>query len=148
MASPISDEENNRRILFAAAWRGEEDRLRELVDSGRAGVNAVDENGVSALRFTAQYGHRAMTEYLLDKGADPNLRAKDGMSPLLAAVQMGHKEIVGMLLDRGADVNTRAKGVNAPMVAREKGHSEIERLLLDRGAKPELSYLEKKCRVS
>ena len=75
-------------------------------------------------------------------------QAKDGMDPLLAAVQMGHFEIVEMLLDAGAEVNTRAKGVNAVMLAREKGHMDIERLLLERGAKPELNFIERKCKLS
>ena len=67
-------EENNRRILFAAAWRGEEDKLKSLIDSGAVPINAVDENKVTALRFTAQYGHEELTRFLLEKGADPNLK--------------------------------------------------------------------------
>ena len=68
------DDENNRRILFAAAWRGEEDKLKGLIDSGAVPINAVDENKVTALRFTAQYGHTELTRFLIEKGADPNLK--------------------------------------------------------------------------
>ena len=68
------DDENNRRILFAAAWRGEEDKLKGLIDSGAVPINAVDENKVTALRFTAQYGHKELTRFLIEKCADPNLK--------------------------------------------------------------------------
>ena len=68
------DDENNRRILFAAAWRGEEDKLKGLIDSGAVPINAVDENKVTALRFTAQYGHKELTRFLIEKGANPNLK--------------------------------------------------------------------------
>ena len=70
------DDENNRRILFAAAWRGEEDKLKGLIDSGAVPINAVDENKVTALRFTAQYGHKDLTRFLIEKGADPNLKVR------------------------------------------------------------------------
>jgi ankyrin repeat protein len=104
---------------------------------------------VTALRFTAQYGHEELTRFLLDKGADPNLNAKDGMDPLLAAVQMGHQDIVVMLMDAGANVNTRSDGMNAVMVAREKGHLVIAQILIERGAKEELKLWERrKCVVS
>ena len=56
--------------------------------------------------------------------------------------------LLEMLLEAGAEVNTRAKGVNAVMLAREKGHMDIERLLLERGAKPELNFVERKCKLS
>lgn len=48
---------------------------------------------MTALRFTAQYGHLDLTAFLLDRGADPNIRAKDRISPLLAAVEQGHLEV-------------------------------------------------------
>jgi hypothetical protein len=41
-----SDEETNRGILFAAAWRGEGDKLKEIINSGVVNVNARDENKV------------------------------------------------------------------------------------------------------
>ena len=68
------NEENFRRILFAAAWRGEEVKLKEIINSNAVPINAVDENKVTALRFTAQYGHKSLTRFLLEKGADPNLK--------------------------------------------------------------------------
>ncbi len=54
----LSDEEKRKRgKLFAAAWRGEFDDVKSLIDSKDLDVNVVDDNGVTALRFAAQFGH-------------------------------------------------------------------------------------------
>ncbi len=90
----MSDGSNaTRGKLFAAAWRGQDADLREILDKSPDLIDAQDENGVTALRFTAQFGHTDMTRFLLDKGAAIDLKAKDGITPLLAAVQHGHLEV-------------------------------------------------------
>ena len=124
-------ESNKRGILFAAAWRGEEQKVKEILSKDVTLVNAVDENGVSALRFAAQFGHKEIVDYLLNEvKADPRLRAKDGMDALVAAVEEGHVDIVKMLLKNGAKARTRAL-----VMARSKNNVEMERILLDAGAK-------------
>ena len=63
----MAKEENDKHIrgkLFAAAWRGEFSDLKDIIESESNFVNARDENGVTALRFTAQFGHLEMTKYV------------------------------------------------------------------------------------
>ena len=55
-------EKRKRGKLFAAAWRGEKDNVVEIIDSGDISVNCRDENGVTALRFTSQFGHIEITK--------------------------------------------------------------------------------------
>jgi ankyrin repeat protein len=124
------DENYYRGKLFAAAWRGEFDLVKEVLDAKVVSVNVVDSDGVSALRFAAQYGHLEITKYLLESGADPNLRAKDGLDPLLSAIDYGHLEIVEVLLSHGADVRTKTKETNAVLLAREKCRRHIEEVLI------------------
>jgi serine/threonine-protein phosphatase 6 regulatory ankyrin repeat subunit B len=143
--------ETPRQILFAAAWRGNEDKVKEIIDAKLVAVNAVDDNKVSALRFAAQFGHLEMVRFLLSRGAEVNLKARDGMTPLMAAVEQGHAEIVGVLLAAGANVNARAKDTNALLLAKEKGHGDLERVLIDAGATEDLGLwntLGKKCSLS
>ena len=130
----IKDENYYRGKLFAAAWRGEFDLVKEVVDAKVVDVNVVDSDGVSALRFSAQYGHLEITKYLLERGANPNLRAKDGLDPLLSAIDFGNLEIVEILLSHGADVHTKTKETNAVLLAREKGRLHIEQVLIEAGA--------------
>ena len=85
---------------------------------------------MTALRFSAQYGHLEITQFLLSKGADPNIRAHDGFDPLMSAVEKGEKEICALLLDRGANVKTKTRLATPLMIAKEKGHGEVEKLLV------------------
>ena len=143
--------ETPRQMLFAAAWRGEEQVVKDLINGKRVPINAVDENHVTALRFTAQYGHTDLTKFLLDRGADPNIKAHDKIDPLLSAVEQGHKEIILLLLDNGAKVNTRTNFTNAILLSREKGHSEIEQILRDHGGTESMGWLKDhgiKCAIS
>lgn len=54
-------------------------------------------------------------QYLLEKGADPNLPDDHGMTPLLHAVSYGRKEIVKMLCLSG-EVNVLARDIEGRMI--------------------------------
>ena len=57
-----------RGKLLAAAWRGEFDLVKASIESGEVkDVDIRDDDGVTALRFAAQYGHFEITQYLLSK---------------------------------------------------------------------------------
>lgn len=56
------DEKLIRGKLFAAAWRGEIEAVKAIIDAGSFDINAQDDNGVTALRFTAQFGHLELTK--------------------------------------------------------------------------------------
>ena len=73
-----------------------------------------------------------MIRYLLDKGADPNIKAHDDLDPLMAAVENGDKETVLLLIENGADVRTKTNLTTPVYIASEKGHEEIKRLLIEK----------------
>lgn len=89
-----------------------------------------------ALHYAAFFGLEAVSEQLLNEGANPNLRI-DGrlMTPLQAAAFEGHHNVVQMLLDNGADPNV-SDGIrgNALAAAVQYGHFETARILLERGS--------------
>ena len=72
--------------------------------------------------------------YLLNKGADPNIKAHDGLDPLMAAVESGDEATVNLLIENGANLKTKTKLTTPVFIAREKGHLELEKLLIDKGA--------------
>ena len=41
------------------------------------------------------------SRYLLNKGANPNIKAHDELDPLMSAVENGDKETVILLIDKG-----------------------------------------------
>ena len=59
---------------------------------GTLGINAVDDDGTSALFFAAQEGYPEVVKILLNKAADSNLCDSHGAGPLLVAVQEGKRQ--------------------------------------------------------
>ncbi len=93
-------------FLFAAA-RGSVECARLLLDAGAA-VDDTAADGASALVIAVHSGHRALANWLLEKGADPNT-AGAGYTALHAAVLRGDVELVRSLLARGARVDARIR---------------------------------------
>jgi len=89
----------------------------------------------NALFDAAYRGDADTVRTLLDRGADPNAKARRGNLPLLTTTRQGYFEIVKTLLDRGADVNARnSSNFTALINAAIGGHFDIVELLLSRGA--------------
>jgi ankyrin repeat protein len=142
-------EETPRQILFALCWRGEEgalQKIKDLVERKEGGVNEVDENNVSALRFSAQFNHEEITTYLLEKGANTKIRAYDGRDALLSAVEKRNLEIAEILLKHGANPNAWSPETCLLLLARENRHTQMENLLIKYGAK-EKKPLTQKCQI-
>jgi ankyrin repeat protein len=69
-----------------------------------ADVNDADAWGVSATVLAAHSNFGELVDFLLDKGADPNLAAA-GFTALHAAIMHRNEKMVAVLLDHGADPN-------------------------------------------
>ncbi len=90
-------------LLFAAR-AGDLTSAKLLVAAG-ADVNDADAWGVGATVLAAHSGYGELVEFLLDKGADPNL-AKAGFTALHEAIMRRDEKMVGALLAHGANPNT------------------------------------------
>ena len=92
--SPRSIDHNTEEIQIALAG--------VLLDYG-ADINALDGNLKSTpLAWRCLYGHKAVAEFLLDRGADPNAAGAPWATPLAWAERKGWIDIVSMLKQRGA----------------------------------------------
>jgi len=65
---PIIEDKN----LLDATRSGNLTLVKDLVAKG-ANVNAINEDGNTALLIATLKGHGAIVRFLLEKGADPNL---------------------------------------------------------------------------
>jgi len=124
--------------LFESAALGDAGRLRELLDAG-GDPDVFAPDGATALTLAAFFKRPEAVRLLLERGADPNLRARHEefqVKPIhSAAANGGSVEIVRLLLDAGAEVDAEQPGgFRAIDAARQEGHSELEQLLLERGA--------------
>ena len=70
-----------------------DEETRTLIDSGSVNIDAVADNGDTALSLAAQYGNSRIFKYLLQKGANPSI----GKNPFLVAIQHNQMHIVRFL---------------------------------------------------
>ncbi|KAL0476365.1 hypothetical protein AKO1_004796 [Acrasis kona] len=152
-------------LIHSAAARGDVDMIKSHLGSGED-INAYCEKitGVShigrlQLHFTARectpliIGVAArnieVVQYLLEHGANPNLKTKQGESSksaltiaiLKSTANKDFIPLIKVLLDAGADPNSKyndpdldVKDISALQVALEAGMEQESFLLLDKGA--------------
>ena len=126
--------------LMEAAFAGQVDTVRMLLQRPGTEVNARLDDGSTALRAAALAGHTEIVRVLLEAGAELNARANNGLTALMEAAFAGHVKTVRMLLRPGAEVNARLDdGSTALMAAALAGHTEIVRALLEAGAEVDLT---------
>jgi len=102
---------------------------------------------ITALMFAAAYGHSAILQDLLNKGAKIEAKCdryafEDGKTTqrcktaLGFAAARGHPDVVAMLIEAGADVNARGSDLRTPLIhAAERTYNDrVLRLLLQAGA--------------
>lgn len=82
---------------WEAAAFNQIDRLESLLDVGLK-INAFSVDGFTALGLSCFFGHPTCAQMLLDRGADPNIAARNDMQvrPLHSAVARAPEEIVAM----------------------------------------------------
>ena len=118
--------------LLHAAAEGHTGAVTALLATPGFDVNAVDEDGCTALMLAAREGHtEAVTALLAAPGLDLNAESA-GNSALMLAASQGSTEAITALLDApGLDVNAGGLyGRTALMWAAAGGHTEAVTALL------------------
>lgn len=142
-------------LLFAAR-QGDVESATLLLASG-ANVNDLLPDGTSALTVAAHSDHAPLVQFLLDRGANPNIIGS-GYTALHAAVLRGNADSVRALVARGAFINSRLRhgtpttrgsrefflpesltGATPVWLAARFLEQDLLRLLLELGADPSLT---------
>lgn len=103
---------------------------------GSSIINTRDvTNGEGALHIVVKRGDETYLRYLLQKGADPNLRDGRGNTPLLLAVAGGHAGLIPVLVAGKANVNLGNGSGETPLIrAVQRRDVAMARALLAAGA--------------
>ena len=120
--------------IHTAAYDGDLSRLRGLLATNAALVNAKTTNGSTPLHYAARAGRREALTMLLDAGAD--LKALDSQkhTPLHCAAHHGQTGVVALLIERGADFRASDDDGCTPLhLAVLSGEPKLVELLLDKG---------------
>jgi ankyrin repeat protein len=124
---------NHEFIIAAAA--GDLARVKLLLKLDVT-IDAIDNEGCTALMRAAQGGHLAVVKLLFKhNAATHNTVDNTGRNALMFAAKAGHVEVVHLLLDNAGVVDAVDNtNFTALMFAAEAGHFAVVNLLLERGA--------------
>lgn len=126
-------------FLKAVKDRDGAEATKFLNKPGSVIVNTRDvSSGETALHIVVARRDATWMGFLLQKGANPNLRDKKGLTPLMLATQLRFIDGVRVLLTKKANVNqTNNQGETALIRAVQLRDAELVRVLLVGGADPD-----------
>lgn len=126
-------------FLKAVKDRDGDAATQALNEPGSTIINARDlSTGETALHITVARRDVLWTKFLIQRGANPNIRDKKGVSPLQLAVGLGFIEGVEALLDAGAEIDINDTAGETPLIAAvHRRDVPLIRLLLSKGANPD-----------
>ena len=119
-----------------AAQNGDLNEVKRLFALNPSIINEKDREKDTALMKACRDCNAVnVVAFLLENGANINVRDTIDQTPLIIASQNGCTDIVRMLLDAGADIHHRNdQGENALISAAQEGHIDTVKFLLEAGA--------------
>ena len=112
--------------LVCAARHGRENIVQTLVEDHGVDLEAVDDDGDTAIVKAAGEGKTKVVQFLADKGADINVKSFFHGNPLMAAAFYDHADAVAALIELGADTKaTNDAGLNALDIASGNANREV-----------------------
>lgn len=109
--------------------------IKLLVDKGANLDLRGGEEKLSPVHISYTTQHYEIMEYLLKKGANPNIINSEGISPLHDAILSGSTSTTEILIKYGADIDAKSISGETPLhIAVRKGKTEIVDLLINANA--------------
>ena len=140
-AGPAAAQGQSEGYKFLSAVRDSKNNdVLEML--GRPGSNIINTrdvtSGEGALHIVIKRGDEVYLRFLLQKGADANLRDGKGNTPLLLAVTLGQTDMIPILTAAGANPNLANSAGETPLIrAVQRRDIAMIRVLLTENADPD-----------
>jgi ankyrin repeat protein len=127
------------KFLEAVEKKKGDEAIKMLSAPGSTIINARDvATNRTALHIVVERHDLTWLNFLLAKGADPNLADNRGVTPLLLACRLGFIEAVPALVKARARVDAANSAGETPLIfAVHSGNLDLVRALLKAGADPD-----------
>jgi len=139
--APLAAQQQSEGYKFLTAIREAKgnDVLAILNKPGSTIINTRDiGSGEGALHIVARRGDETYLRFLLQKGADPNIKDGRGNTPLMVAVNGGQAGLIPILTAARANVNLANGAGETPLIrAVQRRDIAMVRVLLQAGADPD-----------
>jgi ankyrin repeat protein len=123
--------------IHSAVTSGDLSRVRALLQASPALLDAPELlTGQTPLHYALQSSRIEITQELLARGANPNLRDKSGSTPLMVATSWGRLRETELLLAHGADLTLQSSTGTPLHTAVQTGNRAMVEFLLNKGVNP------------
>jgi ankyrin repeat protein len=125
--------------FLKAVKEGDGNKVTDLIDSsGPTVINAKERGtGDGALHMVVRGRNLSWLNFLIAKGARPDMQNAEGLTPLAISAQLGWVDGALLLLDRRASVDlANVRGETPLILAVQRRDVAMVNLLMSRGANP------------
>lgn len=119
-------DEDGRNALHHATLMNDIARVQQLVTDKKIDVNALDNEGFSALHLAVQENHKDVVRILFDNGAIVDVRDNHGNTPLMRALDSCYKALATNMPDPGAIIKMLLKAGADPKSQNNYGVKVID----------------------
>ena len=125
----------NKACMYGAVDAGDIQTAKRMIAKGVNLDQPLKSTGTCAMHVASGKDQNEMARFLVENGADPNVRGPYGYTPLHVAASTNHPTIADTLLALGANVDAEDENGMTPLhVAAQTNNAKVAEVLIAHGA--------------